>query len=65
MPVIISLSLDDKQKTKLLGLLREHKEAFGWSKANIKSINPVDYMHYIRFDENAKHTKKNTTSVKF
>ena len=24
----------------------------------MKSINPVDYMHYIRFDENAKHTKK-------
>lgn len=54
LPVIISSSLDLEQKGKLLGILKEHKEAIGWTIADIKGINPVDCMHRIHLDENAK-----------
>ncbi|KAH9705608.1 hypothetical protein KPL70_011947 [Citrus sinensis] len=54
LPVIISSFLDLEQKGKLLGILKEHKEAIGWTIADIKSINPVDCMHHIHLEENAK-----------
>ncbi|KAH9794255.1 hypothetical protein KPL71_004834 [Citrus sinensis] len=54
LPVIISSSLDLEQKSKLLGILKEHKEAIGWTIADIKGINPVDCMHRIHLEENAK-----------
>ncbi|KAH9750378.1 hypothetical protein KPL71_013853 [Citrus sinensis] len=54
LPVIISSSLDLEQKGKLLGILKEHKEAIGWTIADIKGINPVDCMHRIHLEENAK-----------
>ncbi|KAH9658411.1 Endonuclease [Citrus sinensis] len=58
LPVIISSSLNDEQKGKLLDVLKEHKGALGWTIADIKGINPVDCMHYIHLDENAKSTRK-------
>ncbi|KAK9187629.1 hypothetical protein WN944_019027 [Citrus x changshan-huyou] len=58
MPVIISSSLNDEQKGKLLDVLKEHKGALGWTIADIKGINPVDCMHYIHLDENAKSTRE-------
>ena len=58
LPVIISSSLNDKQKGKLLDVLKEHKGALGWTIADIKGINPVDCMHYIHLDENAKSTRE-------
>ena len=53
-PVIISSSLNDEQKGKLLDVLKEHKRALGWTIVDIKGINPVDCMHYIHLDENDK-----------
>ncbi|KAH9802357.1 hypothetical protein KPL71_001349 [Citrus sinensis] len=35
-----------------------HKGALGWTIADIKGINPVDCMHYIHLDENAKTTRE-------
>ncbi|KAK9222119.1 hypothetical protein WN944_010551 [Citrus x changshan-huyou] len=58
MSVIISSSLNDEQKGKLLDVLKEHKGALGWTIADIKGINPIDYMHYIHLDENAKPTRE-------
>ena len=58
LPVIISSSLNDEQKGKLLDVLKEHKGALGWTIADIKGINPVDCMHYIHLDENAKPTRE-------
>ncbi|KAH9686903.1 hypothetical protein KPL70_014565 [Citrus sinensis] len=58
LPVIISSSLNDEQKGKLLDVLKEYKGALGWTIADIKSINPVDCMHYIHLDENAKSTRE-------
>lgn len=54
LPVIISSSLNLEQKGKLLGILKKHKEAIGWTIADIKGINPVDCMHRIHLEENAK-----------
>ncbi|KAH9681669.1 hypothetical protein KPL71_027055 [Citrus sinensis] len=54
LPVIISSSLDLEQKGKLLGILKDHKEAIGWTIADIKGIDPVDCMHRIHLEENAK-----------
>ncbi|KAH9735065.1 hypothetical protein KPL71_017621 [Citrus sinensis] len=56
--VIISSSLNDEQKGKLLDVLKEHKGALGCTIADIKGINPVDCMHYIHLDENAKPTRE-------
>ena len=53
-----SSSLDDTQKSKLLGILREHRKALWWTIADIKGINPIDCMHYIHLDENAKPSRK-------
>ena len=58
LPVIISSALDGKQKSKLLSVSKNHKEALRWTIANIKGINPVDYMHYVHLDKNAKSTKE-------
>ena len=58
LPVIISSSLNDEQKGKLLDVLKEHKWALEWTIADIKGINPVDCMHYIHLDENAKPTRE-------
>ena len=58
LPVIISSSLNDEQKGKLLDVLKEHKGALGWTIADITGINPVDCMHYIHLDENTKPTRK-------
>ena len=52
--VIISSSLNDERKGKLLDVLKEHKGALGWTIADIKGINPIDCMHYIHLDENTK-----------
>ena len=56
--VIISSSLNDGQKGKLLDVLKEHKGALGWTIADIKGINPANCMHYIHLDENAKSTRE-------
>ena len=56
--VIISSSLKDEQKNKLLEVLKDYKGPLGWTIADIKGINPVDCMHYIHLDENAKTTRE-------
>ena len=38
----------------MLGILKEHKEVIGWTIADIKGINPVNYMHRIHLEENTK-----------
>jgi len=39
--VIISSHLDKDQEEKLLDVLREHKEAIGWTIVDIKGITPL------------------------
>ncbi|XP_070004299.1 uncharacterized protein [Nicotiana sylvestris] len=40
-PVIISSSLTIEQESKLIGVLRKHKTALGWTIADIKGISPA------------------------
>ncbi|XP_071916179.1 uncharacterized protein [Coffea arabica] len=54
LPVIISSALSKTQEEKLIRVLREHKEAIGWTIADIKGINPAVCMHRIRLEEDTK-----------
>ena len=38
----------------MVGILKEHKEAIGWSIVDLKGIDPSICMHHIHFEENAK-----------
>ena len=51
LPVIISSSLSNMEEEKLLKILKEHKEAIGWSLADIKRIRPSMCMHRILLEE--------------
>ena len=53
LPVIISSSLSNMEEEKLLKILKEHKEAIGWSLANIKGIRPSMCMHKILLEEDS------------
>jgi hypothetical protein len=52
--VIIASDLIDAQEEELLGVLREHKEAIGWTIEDIKGISPSLVMHKIHLEENSK-----------
>ena len=56
LPVIIPSSLFDMEEEKLLKTLKEHKEAIGWSLADIKGIRPSICMHRILLEEDSKLT---------
>ena len=58
LPVIISSHLDKDQEEKLLDVLEEHKEAIGWTIADIKGISPSLIMHQIYLKENAKTSRE-------
>ena len=47
LPVIISASLIEFEEEKLLRVLRDHKNALGWSLADLKGIRPSMCMHRI------------------
>ena len=52
--VIISSSLSHTEEGRLLKVLREHKEAIGWSLADIKGIKPSMCMHRILLEDDSK-----------
>ncbi|XP_027158006.1 uncharacterized protein LOC113773887 [Coffea eugenioides] len=54
LPVIISSALSKTLEEKLIRVLQEHKEAIGWTIADIKGISPAICMHRIRLEEDAK-----------
>ncbi|XP_071928201.1 uncharacterized protein [Coffea arabica] len=58
LPVIISSALSKTQEEKLIRILREHKEAIGWTIADIKGISPAICMHQIRLEEDAKPVRQ-------
>nr|XP_027120356.1 uncharacterized protein LOC113737306 [Coffea arabica] len=58
LPVIISSALSKTQEEKLIRVLREHREAIGWTIADIKGISPAICMHRIRLDEDAKPVRQ-------
>ena len=54
LPVIIASDLDGDQETKLIALLRENKEALGWTLGDIKGISPSIVQHRIHLEDNTK-----------
>jgi hypothetical protein len=51
LPVIIALDLQKDQEDNLLKVLKKHKEAIGWTVANLKGIDPSICMHRIHLEE--------------
>nr|XP_027109074.1 uncharacterized protein LOC113728923 [Coffea arabica] len=56
--IIISAALSKTHEEKLIRVLREHKEAIGWTIANIKGISPAICIYRIRLEENAKPVRQ-------
>ena len=54
LPVIISASLTAAEEDKLLRVLRDHKDALGWSLADLKGIHPFMCMHRILLEDGHK-----------
>ena len=54
LPVIISASLNVLEEEKLLRVLRDHKQALGWSLADLKGIRPSMCMHRILLEDGHK-----------
>ena len=54
LPVIISSSLNALEEGKLLRVLRDHKQALGWSLADLKGIRPSMCMHRILLEDGHK-----------
>ena len=58
LPVIIAENLQPDQEDKLLAVLRDHKQAIGWTLADIKGISPSTCMHRILLEEEAKPVRQ-------
>ena len=54
LPVIIAFDLDRDQEDKQISLLRENKEALGWTLGDIKGISPSIVQPRIHLEDNAK-----------
>ena len=54
LPVIISASLTAVEEDKLLRVLRDHKNAIGWSLADLNGIRPSMCMHRILLEDGHK-----------
>ena len=54
LPVIISASLTELEEEKLLRVLRDHKNALGWSLADLQGIRPSMCMHRILLEDGHK-----------
>jgi hypothetical protein len=58
LPLIIASDLIDAQEEELLGVLREHREAIGWTIEDIKGISPSLVMRKIHLEENSKQSRE-------
>ena len=54
LPVIIASNLSKNQEESLLSVLKEKREAIGWTMADIKGISPTIVYHQIHLIVNAK-----------
>ncbi|XP_074299184.1 uncharacterized protein LOC141630232 [Silene latifolia] len=58
LPVIISSKLTKEQEEALIRVLKQHKEAIGWTMADIKGISPTLCMHQILLEDEAKPVRQ-------
>ncbi|KAL7605579.1 uncharacterized protein LOC111886763 [Lactuca sativa] len=57
LPVIISTHLTEFEEEKLLKVLKEHKEAIGWTIADIKGLSPSNCTHKILMEDECKPSR--------
>ena len=57
-PVIISSSLELNQENQLLEILKTHRNALGWTIADIKGISPLICTHRIHLEEDVKPSRQ-------
>ncbi|XP_015940037.1 uncharacterized protein LOC107465572 [Arachis duranensis] len=57
-PVIINSSLTEGQENELIHVLKQHKNAIGWTLAYLKSISPSMCMHKILLEEGSKPSRQ-------
>ncbi|RDX62696.1 putative mitochondrial protein, partial [Mucuna pruriens] len=53
-PIIVANNLNQEQEENLLSVLRKHKNAIGWTLADLPRINPSICMHKILLEEEAQ-----------
>jgi hypothetical protein len=58
LPVIIAFDLQKDQESELISVLKEHKEAIGWTLADLKGIDPSICMHRIHLEDDAKPSRE-------
>ncbi|XP_071909900.1 uncharacterized protein [Coffea arabica] len=58
LPVIIFSKLTTLEEEKLIRVLKDHKEALGWTVADIKGLNPATCMHHILLENGAKPSRE-------
>ncbi|KAK4389706.1 Retrovirus-related Pol polyprotein from transposon.6 [Sesamum angolense] len=58
LPVIISSKLNPLEEEKLIRVLREFKEAIGWTIADIKGLSPSTCMQRILLEEGTKPSRE-------
>jgi hypothetical protein len=58
LPVIIASDLQQDQEDNLLEVLKEHKEAIGWTVIDLKGIDPSICMHQIHLEEGARPSRE-------
>ncbi|XP_052625801.1 uncharacterized protein LOC128132850 [Lactuca sativa] len=58
LPMIISSQLKDFEENQLIEVLKEHKEAMGWTIADIKGISPNVCTHKILMEDDCKPRKE-------
>jgi len=66
LPVIIASHLTEKQKEDLLIMLRDNKEAIGWTMADIKglSLSIVQYCIHLIEEAKSKHDPQHRLNPK-
>ena len=58
LPVIVASDLTTSQEDELVSILREHKEAIGWSISDIKGISPAIVQYRIHLVDDAKPVRE-------
>ncbi|XP_016747381.1 uncharacterized protein [Gossypium hirsutum] len=53
LPLIVSNALTETQESKLIRVLRDHREAFGWTLADIRGLSMTLCTHKIALEPNA------------
>ena len=58
LPVIIASDLTLEQEDQLMDVLKAHREAIGWTIADLKGISPSICMHHIYTEDSTKATRE-------